>query len=198
MRKILLAILLMALPASANAQTPNTTYTFTSDDVYRTLAPNEQVELESIQEELRELQETGRSLKEGSPSRRAVLTEFERVKAERDEKFGFIRGLNGSTITFWGEPFPNPVDILSQVVSARRSTYTLENAGMLFPHWYYNETAAIVGAMEPPEELTAPIANEPVLALSDSDLPLASNAQEGEGCEEASYLFGTSVLECDN
>ena len=192
-RTILVTACLLLAPVLAFAQTPSTTYTFTSDDVYRALNPIEQKELDKIQEDLRELQETGRALPEGSASRRAVLAEFERVKAEREEKFGFIRGINGTTITFWGEPLPSSDDILDRVFLGRKSGY---GDGMLYPHYYYDENAMIRGSNEPPPEAASPGGSG--LDLGASGLVVPEDSLESSDCNESTYLFGTSVYECDD
>ncbi len=208
-RLLIIAVCFLLAPLTVLAQAVGTPYTFTGDDIYRTMTPSDQTELQRIQDELRELQKLGRSKAKGSLERRAILNEFERVKAEREEKFGYIRGINGTTITFWGEPVPAPEDILRDVLMARKGEL---GDGMLYPHYYYDQDARIRGAAAPPPHATAP-AKAPSGSTSEgsgidfgasglvvSDDAVSALECEGEdcGCDESTYAFGTSVYECDD
>lgn len=190
-RLIATIALMLAVAGAAYAEMPSTQYTFTSDDVYSVLNPIEKSELDALQDDLRELQATGRSLPEGSASRQAVLAAFEAKKAEREEKFGFIRGINGTTITFWGEATPSIDDILGPVLHARTGGY---GDGILYPHYYFDENARIVGSNAPPPE--ADEVESAGTDLSASGLVVTSDMLESTKCDESSYLFGTSTLEC--
>lgn len=192
MNRLIAAIALMlAVPVTANAEMPSTQYTFTSDDVYNVLNPIQKSELDTLQEDLRELQATGRSLPEGSASRQAVLAAFEAKKAEREEKFGFIRGINGTTITVWGEATPSIDDILGPVFHGRTGGY---GDGILYPHYYFDENARLVGSNSPPPEVNETDSAGP--DLSASGLVVTGDMLESTRCDESSYLFGTSTLEC--
>jgi hypothetical protein len=126
--------------------------TITSDDVKAGMPPGEAQELSQMMEDMRALQAAGRNYPKGDPRRRGMVNEFERVKAERDEKFGYILGLKGQSITLHGDPPPSKNEILSSVMRARQ---TGQGDGILHPHWSISD-GRLIGSASPPSEKNPP------------------------------------------
>lgn len=141
----------MAQTTSQDKGSAGTEVIFDKDDLLAAMTDTERQEFLDMRQDLKELQEAGRTLEKGKAPRRAMQAAFAAKKTEFEEEFGYLRGFNGKTVTVYGNPAPTKWEIMNQVINGGSFRGGSFGYG-LHPHWTREEeSGAIVGSASSPK-----------------------------------------------